>query len=380
MGPGRRRGRVVVVGAGILGALHALWCLESGFEVAHLDQAPLARGASVRNFGLVWVGGRARGAELDLARRARQLWAELAGTVPGLDLRPVGSLTVALDDDELMLMKEAACQPDSGLRQWQVLDAAAAAEVNPEVSPSIAGALFCRADAIVEPRRAAPAVRAYLDGRPGYTWWPGRSAVELGDHAVVDDAGARHPGDRVFLCTGAAHDGLVARYGGAGGTRRVRLQMLETEPYPGRVTTALADGDSMRYYPAFDLPSRELILRAQADLPRAYGAQLLVVQRLDGGLTIGDTHDYQDPFPFDLDEEIYGYLLAQAARVLRRQVPPVRRRWAGVYSEVRDKHAQLYWRQELVPGVELVTGLGGRGMTCSPAIAEESVALLSGRD
>jgi glycine/D-amino acid oxidase-like deaminating enzyme len=52
----------------------------------------------------------------------------------------------------------------------------------------------------------------------------------------------------------------------------------------------------------------------------------------------------------------------------------VRLRWAGVYSEVNPAvggHA-LYHRAEVEPGVILVTGPGGRGMTCSPAIAEET--------
>jgi glycine/D-amino acid oxidase-like deaminating enzyme len=52
-------------------------------------------------------------------------------------------------------------------------------------------------------------------------------------------------------------------------------------------------------------------------------------------------------------------------------LPRVQRRWAGVYSEVVGTPA-LYHRSEVAPGVVLVTGPGGRGMTCSPAIAEET--------
>ena len=46
------------------------------------------------------------------------------------------------------------------------------------------------------------------------------------------------------------------------------------------------------------------------------------------------------------------------------------RRWAGVYSQVTT--SELYHRSQVAPGVVLVTGPGGRGMTCSPAIAEDS--------
>jgi glycine/D-amino acid oxidase-like deaminating enzyme len=43
-----------------------------------------------------------------------------------------------------------------------------------------------------------------------------------------------------------------------------------------------------------------------------------------------------------------------------------------VYSQVTG--AELYHRSQVAPGVVLVTGAGGRGMTCAPAIAEETFA------
>jgi len=62
---------------------------------------------------------------------------------------------------------------------------------------------------------------------------------------------------------------------------------------------------------------------------------------------------------------------ACATALLGVPLPRVQRRWAGVYSEVVGSTA-LYHRSEVAPGVVLVTGPGGRGMTCSPAIAEET--------
>jgi hypothetical protein len=47
-------------------------------------------------------------------------------------------------------------------------------------------------------------------------------------------------------------------------------------------------------------------LAPQRPAAAAAGAQLLLLlllaQRLDGSLTIGDTHAYDEPFAFDLDE------------------------------------------------------------------------------
>lgn len=371
--------RIVIVGGGVLGMMHAVQARRRGMDVVQLEREAAPRGASVRNFGLIWVSGRAPGAELALALRARELWEQLAAEVPAAGFRPRGSVTLASDDAELALLKEAAAQPDAAQRGFELLDAAKAREVNPALQGEFAGALLCRRDAIVEPRVVPAALRDYLlAGRPaagaGYRWLPGREAVEVAPHAVGDHTGTWHRGDLVVLCTGAAHTG-VAGHHLAGyqqpPVRPVRLQMLQTEPFGRELTTSVADGDTLRYYPAFDLPGRAR-LAPQASVAAAAGAQLLLVQRMDGSLTIGDTHDYQQPFGFDLDERLYDHLRDSAERLLGGRLPPVRRRWSGVYSQVTGP--ELYHRSAVEPGVQLVTGLGGRGMTCSPAIAEETFA------
>jgi len=66
--------RVVVVGAGVIGTMHALFALARGASVVHLERDLVPSGATVRNFGLIWVSGRAAGGEFALAQRARDLW------------------------------------------------------------------------------------------------------------------------------------------------------------------------------------------------------------------------------------------------------------------------------------------------------------------
>jgi FAD dependent oxidoreductase TIGR03364 len=372
------RTRVVIVGGGVLGTMHAVEARRRGFEVVQLERETEARGASVRNFGLVWVSGRKAGPELSLALRARELWSELGAKVPGLGFRAAGSLTLAASDTELGLLKEAAELPDAERRGFELLDPDAVRAVNPALRGEFAGGLHCRLDAIVEPRQVLPALRGYLaargEGQSGYEWHPGREVTEIAPNAVRDHTGAWHQCDLVVLCPGAAHTGIAGRYlARSGGVRRVRLQMMQTAPLDARLTTALADGDSLRYYPAFDLPGRAALPPQPPAAERAR-AQLLLVQRADGGLTIGDTHEYAEPFAFDLDEDAYDHLRGRAEALLGVPLPRIQRRWAGVYSEVEPAAAQhaVYHRAEVEPGVVLVTGPGGRGMTCSPAIAEET--------
>ena len=363
--------------------MHAIMARRRGLAVTHLEREPGGRGASVRNFGLVWVSGRRAGPELALALRARELWESIGAEAPDAGFRPAGSLTIASSEAELAVMREAAELPDAKQREFEVLSADGVRQVNPALRGEFLGGLWCRADGIVEPRLALPALRSALAaGGPGYAWLPGREAVELAPGAVRDHLGEWHRGDLVVLCTGAnftgvagphlAASGALASAPGSGGAglRRVRLQMLQTQPFPGRLTTSVADGDSLRYYPAYDVPSLSS-LPPQAPVAADHRAQLLLVQRLDGSLTIGDTHEYDEPFGFDVDEAAYGHLLTRASALLGTALPPVQRRWAGVYSEVTGT-AALYHRSTVMPGVVLVTGPGGRGMTCSPAIAEET--------
>ncbi|MST31465.1 FAD-dependent oxidoreductase, partial [Acidimicrobiaceae bacterium USS-CC1] len=119
--------RVVVVGGGVLGTFHAWEAVRRGFEVVHVEREAGARGATVRNFGLIWVSGRAPGAELTLALRARDAWEVAAEHVPDAGFRPAGSLTVATEEDgpeARAALELAASLPDAADRGFALLEGA----------------------------------------------------------------------------------------------------------------------------------------------------------------------------------------------------------------------------------------------------------------
>jgi FAD dependent oxidoreductase TIGR03364 len=366
------RQRVVIVGGGVIGTMHALEAVRRGWEVVHLEADAGPRRASVRNFGLVWVSGRAAGEELELALRARELWETTAALAPGTGFRANGSLTVATDPAELALMEEVAAGADAMARQLTVLDADGVRTAAPAVRGKVLGGLLCRRDAVVEPGAVLGALRGHLLEGGRYRWLSGRRAVDVGPGVVVDQLGVIQGGSLVLVCPGDAHTGLGGSIGAAlaaAPLRRCRLQMMQTAAAGETLTTSIADGDSMRYYPAFDLPGRSR-LAPPAEETETYGIQLLLVQRAAGGLTIGDTHVYEEPFDFAVEEFLYDSLRARAEEILGWTLPPVIRRWAGVYSAATD--GRVCFRQEVEPGVVVVTGLAGRGMTLSPAIAEQT--------
>lgn len=368
--------RVIIIGGGILGTTHALEAVRRGHEVVQLEREPEARGATVRNFGLVWVSGRAP-AELTAALRARELWEQLGALVPGVGFRAAGSLTLLRTAAEVAVGEEVAARPDAAARGFTLLDPDAARALNPALRGTFTAALHCSTDGAVESRQALPAIREYLAAGGRYTFLPGTEARGVSVRGVLDDHARRHDGDLVIVCAGAAHGGLVRELAGELPVRRVRLQMMQTAPLGEPLTTAIADGDSLRYYPGFAGSALGELVRGepQHEVAEAHHMQLLCVQRLHGGLTIGDTHEYAEPFGFDVTEDPYAYLTGLVEELLGRRLPPVQRRWAGVYSQCVDP-GELVCRRSPTDGVVVVTGPGGRGMTLAPALAEQTADLI----
>ncbi|MCV7424610.1 TIGR03364 family FAD-dependent oxidoreductase [Mycobacterium yunnanensis] len=368
--------RVTIIGGGILGTAHALEAVRRGHHVTHLEREAEARGATVRNFGLVWVSGRAEH-ELAATLRSRELWERIGEQIPGVGFRPTGSLTLLRTPLEVAVAEQAAGRSDAGDRGFDVLDPDAVRALNPALRGTFLAGLHCARDAAVESRQAMPAIRQFLSSSGEYDFHPGTEARSVDGTSVRDDRGQRHDGDLVLVCPGAAHGGLTREIGGDLPVRRVRLQMMQTDPLGEPLTTAVADGDSFRYYPGFAGTALDALRAAESQEPVAAEGrmQLLCVQRLHGGLTIGDTHEYDEPFAFDVDDAPYDYLAARVEQFLGRPLPAIRRRWAGVYSQCVDP-GQLVCRTKAADGVWLVTGPGGRGMTLGPAIAEQTADLI----
>ena len=175
----------------------------------HLEADAGPTGASVRNFGLVWVSGRRSGAELEVARRARRRWEEVGAAVPGIGFRPMSSLTVAGDDDARAVMEAFARQPDAAARSISFLEPDEARACNPAVRGDVTGALHC-------------------SGGRGGRAPPARSGALRAHLAAVHGERYRfHPGCRVVAAAAARarrHDGnaLGGRPGRARHRRRLR--------------------------------------------------------------------------------------------------------------------------------------------------------------
>ena len=365
---------VVVVGSGILGTMHAYKALASGYSVTHVERDMEPASASVRNFGLIWVSGREAGHELDLALRARQLWEEI-GNKTSIGFRPNGSLTVAVDEREFAVMESAASMPDADKRGFEILKRDQVRTLEPLLQGKFYGALHCTQDAVVEPNLLLKGLRTYLQLNENYQWIPNFEVVDFshgdsGNH-ITNVQGDRISGDYLILTPGAAHAGFLTEFLENAPIRKVHLQMGATAQISEKLYRSIADADSFRYYPGFkDLALDQL--HPQEEIAKKYNMQLLLAPRLDGSFTIGDTHEYVEPFTHEILEAPYDHLSQVISRIFGRNFA-IAKRWSGVYSQSTSK--DIYFRKEIAPGAVIVTGAGGRGNTLSPAIAEETFTL-----
>jgi FAD dependent oxidoreductase TIGR03364 len=366
--------RIIVVGGGIIGTTHAYYALKAGHEVIHLERDAEPQSASVRNFGLIWVSGRRSGDELASAIRARELWGEISHEIPELIFRPNGSLTLAATEAEVNVMKECLLKEDASARGWALLSKEETKKINPVLKGNFIASLWCPLDAAVEPGSVLHSLRAKLFENPKYKWRNHLDVTEVkrddGKVVAIARNGELFEGDYLILCPGADHSSLFKEQFDSAPIRRVYLQMMNTEVFTEKLTTSIADGDSMRYYPGYEVPALDS-LPEQHPVAREHHMQLLLVQRADGTLTIGDTHAYDEPFDFKLDEKPYQYLHNIASELIGHELPPIAKRWSGVYSQRTDQ--AICDRRQIAPNIISVTGPGGRGNTLAPAIAEETI-------
>jgi FAD dependent oxidoreductase TIGR03364 len=364
--------RVVVVGGGVFGTMHAFFALLRGADVVHLERDHVPSGATVRNFGLVWVSGRAEGRELALALRARQLWEDVAKRAPDIGFRANGSITLLNNEPELEVAKRALLRVDADERRFELLSHDEVRQRNPGLNGDFLHGLYCGRDAAVESRAALGALRTLMSETGRYEYLAGCELVGVGDHVVIDHRGVHHGGDQIALCLGAYVSGFAAELFDDEPLRKVRLNMAETEPLGRTLTTSVANGDSFRYYPGFSGYAKDL-LDGQDPTAAQFALQLLCQQRLHGGLTIGDTHEPERAGLFETVDRPMDLIEAAARQAIGPDMPRIERRWSGVYHQLIDPAPdEVYFRKVVASGVSAITGAGGRGMTLAPAIAEES--------
>ncbi len=365
---------LAVVGAGIIGLSVALAAARRGLSVVVIDRDDRARGASVRNFGLITITGQDR-VVWRRAQRSREIWLEAAAEADIPILRR-GLWLVArrLESADVL---EAFMRTDmaEGCRLFTA--AAARAEAPGLQTTSLKAALFSPHELRMESREAIPKLAAWLERRHGVTfrWQTAVHGLELprietSRGAVLAAAAVVCPGDDLVS--------LFPERLADAGVGRCSLQMLRLES-PGFELpwTVMSDLSLVRYGGFAGIPEAAALReRLEVEQPEHLqnGVHLILTQGADGSLVLGDSHHAEAAAEI-LDERVYDLLLDEYRAVTGRAPPAIRERWRGSYAMASDRGLLI---ESPAPDVRLVVITSGVGASTGFAIGEEVIDDLFG--
>lgn len=359
--------KVVVVGAGIVGAACAFHAASAGLDVTVLDRGPVGAGTTSRGEGNILLSDKEPGPELELARLSRDLWDE-AGEELGpetVELEAKGSLVVASTPEALgALHAFAARQAGAGVRIEAV---ERVGELEPHIAPGLPGGVHYPQDAQVQPVLAAAALlRAAV--RHGARTHTGEAA------AAVTGAGGRITGVRTADGTVLPADAVVNAAGTWGGEVGRRLGapveilprrgfVLVTEPLPPMIRHKVYSADYVANVASSD---------------EGLETSCVVEGTRAGTILIGASRE-RVGFDTAMNPAVVAMLAAQACRLFPflRGVHLIRA-YRGFRPYCPD-HLPVIGPDPRVPGVVHACGHEGAGIGLAPGTGALVTAQLLGR-
>jgi FAD dependent oxidoreductase TIGR03364 len=362
---------LIVVGAGVLGTSHTHFAIQRGLRVLLIERTALPEQASVRNFGLGIPIAMASGIWRTRGRRSVEIYRELS-TELGFELQQGGTQYLASTDAEVAVLQESA-------GGGEFLDHDASLRLNPSISAeSCRASLHCPSDIRLEPCTVLTKIVERLQQNDRCDYRPSIVATNIewdsAQPVVITADGGRHCARHVVICNGADLQTLLPDVFAASGLAYCKLQMtrLETTDVP-QLPTCLASGLSLRRYPAFQQCASfpRLVAEPIDERLAAPDIHVWIAQDADGRLVVGDSHEVSVHPPDEtLDTETESLILGYAQGMMDWPNWTVRDRWAGIYTFHPQREI---FSTTIDDRVHVITGIGGKGMTTGPALAEETI-------
>lgn len=367
----------IVIGAGIVGLATARALSLKGYLVTVIERSEKAVGASIRNFGMVWPIGQPDGKLYNRALRSREIWKEIADSI-GLWYHEAGSLHVANEMDEWQVLQELHDHfSDNGRNTQLISPGQIGRQFSGVNTPSLMGGLYSDTELIVDPREAIAAIPTYLAEYLdiSFLWQTQVNKVEAGQVFIGNRI---MQADLICICSGADFETLYPEAFAQMEITRCKLQMLRyvTGNTDWRIGTSVCGGLSLIHYQSFKAaPSlADLKKRYEAEMAEylQWGIHVMVSQNSRGELTVGDSHEYGHTLdPFDrahINQLITRYL----ERFMVTKDWQLVQSWNGIYPKMKNGETEVILNPD--PGVYILNGLGGAGMTLSFGLAEEFAA------
>jgi sarcosine oxidase subunit beta len=372
-----RETEIIIIGGGIAGAATAYYLARNGHDVVLIERQEIAGEASGLNAGTAWVSG--RGLHPDLETTLSMGSMEIMQTLQlelghFIEFRRNGSLKLINTEEEFVYAQEKARASAEKGQQIELLDSRTVRSLEPELSPSVLGALYLplggNANPVLTTRALAELARQH-------------GAQFLLHHEVTDihhlENGAYRvmtvlPGDdeqlgsvqaaTLVLTAGAWCRELGTKLGLTIPVFAVRGQMWSTEALPPRIFHCIGALESELAWhndPYSDEQTpRELTHRGQERVTRhLYGRQIYSGEIIFGG-------DRQ----LNVERQPDSTGIAVNRQQAREFFPflhhhPIKRTWSGWMPFTRD-HRPIIGKIPRFAGLYILTGLGSAGFEQGP--------------
>jgi FAD dependent oxidoreductase TIGR03364 len=366
----------IVVGAGIVGLATARALAEKGYQVKVIEKSQFALGASVRNFGMLWPVGQPDGHLYNRSVRTKAIWVDYleAAKIP---YNACGSLHLAYSNEEMNVVEDIAQFFQSKNRPVSVIDKdTVLANYNGINENGLLGALRSEDEIIIDPREGIKHLPAYLTQKYGVSFIWGTAITGVTSHAAFAGK-TKYEADIVCVCSGQDFETLYPDQFKAQPIIKTKLQMMRFKHKDPNfnIGASVCGGLSLLHYKSFTASSAltKLRLKIEEEIPEylKYGIHVMVSQNNQGELTVGDSHEYALDFePFD-KTEINEMILAYLKKFMHIDQWDMIQSWNGIYPIMTNGAAELFLNPE--PGVYILNGIGGHGMTMSFGFAEEMI-------
>ena len=374
---------LIVVGGGVLGAFHAYHALNNGLSVALIEKDKAPKGATVRNFGQVIPSG--MNAQWQAYGRESVGIYKALHSKFDLSIRNQGTVYLASDDEEVGLIEELHAINGSRDYPSVLLNKQDCLEKYQGLrSDYVKAGLFFPEEVTVEPRLMIQRLLAFMVAEMGLTLYPATTVVACennGSFIKSETAcGKKLKASKVIICSGSEFKTLYPVIFTESNMEISKLQMMQTKPQPKscQLPGSILTGGSIRRYEAFqECPSYASIKKKerQDTLEKKWGIHILFKQAMDGSVILGDSHEYadagnSDDLGFDLNMDIDQLMLQNAKTMVDLPTYEIAYRWYGTYAQC--KNGELF-EKTVDENIHIVTGIGGKGMTGSPAFAKGNI-------
>ncbi len=359
--------RVVIVGAGVVGACTALALRDAGLEVTVVERDQVASGTSSRAEGNILVSDKPPGPELDLALDSGRRWAELAHRVgsAATEYEPKGGLVVATSPEVLGPLQDfAQAQRAAGVIAEPVTHLRA---LEPHLARSLPGGIYYPQDAQVQPVLATVAVLREAV-REGAAYRPGVEVTGVrrrpdGTLVAVTTSAGELPADVVVNAAGTWGGRVGERLGAPVPVLPRRGFLLVTEPLPPFVRHKVYSAD----YVANVVASSEQLQTS------------CVVEGTRGGTIVIGASRERVGFDATMSAAIVARLARQAVALFPRLAEVSLLRVYRGFRPYCPDHLPVIGPDPRAPGVVHACGHEGAGIGLAPATGALVAAMLTGR-